>query len=310
MSKSSKQQALNLVLQFVGAVENENLTAPQRELLLWHWKLGIGMQRIQSMMRDQHYEDHLGRTECHPPIIKSKYASTSSCKIPLCQSCLLARSRRRSPNVKRSQVNEDSEGAISRNKLEVGDFVSTDQFICSTPGRLPTGYGREGPNSGYHGGTIYNDAASGLIWVENQVSLGASETLMGKERFEQWLYDTAYTTVKHIHGDNGIFASDQYQQECAEKGQLQSFSGVGAQHQNSKAERAIQTIMYMARTFMVHASLHWSEHGVDDISLWPFAVKHAVWLHNRVPNRESGLTPMELVTKQRADHLDILRTHV
>jgi hypothetical protein len=61
---------------------------------------------------------------------------------------------------------------------------------------------------------------------------------------------------------------------------------------------------------MVHASLHWSEHGVDDISLWPFAVKHAVWLHNRVPNRESGLTPMELVTKQKADHLDILRTHV
>jgi hypothetical protein len=55
---------------------------------------------------------------------------------------------------------------------------------------------------------------------------------MGKERFEQWLYDTAYTTVKHIHGDNGIFASDQYQQECAEKGQSQSFSGVGAQHVN------------------------------------------------------------------------------
>ncbi len=61
---------------------------------------------------------------------------------------------------------------------------------------------------------------------------------------------------------------------------------------------------------MVHSSLHWSEHGVDDISLWPFAFKHAVWLHNRVPNRESGLTPMELVTKQKADHLDILRTHV
>jgi hypothetical protein len=33
----------------------------------------------------------------------------------------------------------------------------------------------------------YNNAASGLIWVENQVSLGASETIMGKERFEQGL---------------------------------------------------------------------------------------------------------------------------
>ena len=307
---NSRQQALNLVLSCVGSVENENLTAAQRELLLWHWKLGIGMQRIQAMMRDQIFQDELGRTQCHPPIIKAKSPSTSSCQIPLCQSCLLARSRRRSPEVKRSQVNRDSEGAISRGMVEVGDFVSTDQFICKTPGRLPTGFGREGPNGSYQGGTIYNDAASGLIYVENQVSLGAGETIMGKERFEQWLYDIAYVEVKHFHGDNGIFASKQYRQECTEKGQTQSFSGVGGQHQNAKAERAIQTIMYMARTFMVHASLHWTEQGVDDISLWPFAVKHAVWLYNRVPNRESGLTPMELITKQKADHTDILRSHV
>ena len=97
--------------------------------------------------------------------------------------------------------------------------------------------------------------------------------------FEQWLCDTAYTTVKHIHGDNGIFALEQYRQECDEKGQTKSFSGVGAQHQNSKAKQDIQTVMYMAWTFMVHASFHWTEHGVDDISLWPFAVTHAAWLY-------------------------------
>ena len=50
--------------------------------------------------------------------------------------------------------------------------------------------------------------------------------------------------------------------------------------------------------------------GADDISLWPFSVKHAVWLYNCVPNFESGLTPMELITKQKADHRDILRSHV
>ncbi len=66
----------------------------------------------------------------------------------------------------------------------------------------------------------------------------------------------------------------------------------------------------MARTFMVHASLHWTEHGVDDISLWPFSVKHAVWLYNCVPNHESGLTLMEFITKQKADHSDLLRSHV
>ncbi len=174
----------------------------------------------------------------------------------------MARARQRSPKVKKVQSNLDSEGAISCNWLEVGDFVSTDQFVCRTPGRLPGGYGCESPNGRFHGGTIYNDAASGLIWVENQVSLGSSETIMGKERFEQWLYNTACVEVKHFHCDNGIFSSEEYRLECSEKKQSQSFSGVGVQHQNSKAKRAIQTIMYIARTFLVHSSLHWTDMGL------------------------------------------------
>jgi hypothetical protein len=88
--------------------------------------------------------------------------------------------------------------------------VSTDQIVCRTPGRLPSDYGWEGCNGRFHGGTIYNDAASGLIWAENRVSLGASETIMGKERFEQWLYDIACIELKHFHGDNGIFSSEEY----------------------------------------------------------------------------------------------------
>ena len=39
-------------------------------------------------------------------------------------------------------------------------------------------------------------------------------------------------------------------------------------------------IIYMARTFMVHVSLHWSECRVDDLALWGIAVKHAAWLQN------------------------------
>ena len=294
----------------IGDAENSNLNSPQKELLLWHWKLGIGMQRIQELMRERTYEEPLGQRTVLPPIIKAKFPSAQNCVIPLCQSCLLARARKRTPGVKHAKADPDKEGALSRDRLEVGDFVSTDQFICKTPGRLPEGYGREASHRRFQGGTIYNDAASGLIWVENQVSLGANETVMGKARFEQWLWDMAYAEVKHYHGDNGIFSSEEYRVECLGKAQSQSFSGVGAQHQNARAERAIQSIMYMARSFMVHSSLHWTDRGSDDISLWPFAVKHAVWLYNRVPNRISGLTPLELLTKSKADHRDLLRCHV
>ena len=139
---------------------------------------------------------------------------------------------------------------------------------------------------------------------------GAIETVMGKARFEQWLWDQCVSEVKHYHGDNGIFSAEEYRRDCDEKGQSQSFSGVGAQHQNARAERAIQTIMYMARTFMVHASLHWTDRGSDDLSLWSFAVKHSVWIYNRVPNARSGLTPLELITKERSDYREILRCHV
>ena len=41
-----------------------------------------------------------------------------------------------------------------------------------------------------------------------------------------------------------------------------------------------------------------------------FALKHAVWLYNCVPNHLSGPTPLELLTKSNADHRDLLCLHV
>ena len=71
---------------------------------------------------------------------------------------------------------------------------------------------------------------------------GAIETVMGKARFEQWLWDQCVSEVKYYHGDNGISSAEEYHRDCDEKGQSQSFSGVGAQHQNARVERAIQII--------------------------------------------------------------------
>ncbi len=45
----------------VGGLNNKNLSMPQKELLLWHWKLGIGMQRLQAMMQNGIFEDPFGR---------------------------------------------------------------------------------------------------------------------------------------------------------------------------------------------------------------------------------------------------------
>eukprot|EP00804_Cyclotella_cryptica_P017353 CCRYP_020903-RA/>CCRYP_020903-RA protein AED:0.09 eAED:0.09 QI:0/-1/0/1/-1/1/1/0/153 len=133
---------------------------------------------------------------------------------------------------------------------------------------------------------------------------------MSKVGSEEWLWEMAAGEITRLHSDNGVFTAEMFCEDCKSKHQSQSFSGVGAKHQNSLAERATQTIMYMARTFMVHVSLHWSGRGVDDLALWGFAVKHAAWVYNLVPSRLLGLTPLELLTKTKADHRDLIPSHV
>ncbi len=68
---------------FVGDSENANLTSPQRELLLWHWKLGISMYRVQELMRERTYEEPLGQRTVLLPIIKAKFPSAQNCVIPV-----------------------------------------------------------------------------------------------------------------------------------------------------------------------------------------------------------------------------------
>ena len=93
-------------------------------------------------------------------------------------------------------------GILSREKYEVGNFMATDQFVCKTPGRLPSGFGQERHHNRFHGSTIYNDTASGLIWVENKVSFGSNETVLAKSLFEQWLWEQAVAEVSQHHSDN------------------------------------------------------------------------------------------------------------
>ena len=68
--------------------------------------------------------------------------------------------------------------------------------------------------------------------------------------------------------------------------------------------------MYMARFYMIHSGLHWSSDGSEDLALWSFAVDHAAWVYNRIPQQRSGITPLEFLTGHRSDHRDLRRCHV
>ena len=98
-----------------------------------------------------------------------------------------------------------------------------DQFFISTPWWLEMGYGQEGDdNNEFHGGTIFYDAAPGVIWVKSQISLGADEAIMAKTCTKEWLQGLAHAKIKHINTYNDIFCFSCFQADCTEKYQSHS----------------------------------------------------------------------------------------
>ncbi len=72
-------------------------------------------------------------------IIVPKIKATASCPIPMCKSCQLSCAKQCKPKTTKSKVISESTGALTHDKYNVGDFVSLDQYVVKTPGRLPTG---------------------------------------------------------------------------------------------------------------------------------------------------------------------------
>ena len=99
-----------------------------------------------------------------------------------------------------------------------------------------------------------------------------------------------------FHTDNGIFKSRQFEDEINSNDQTMHQSGVGTHHQNGRAERGIQTVQNMARSMLLHAALHWTE--IYDPELWPFAMTHAAFIYNHIPQQDLGfLSPIEVYCK-------------
>ena len=99
------------------------------------------------------------------PFILPKLATAATCAVPAYESSFLGRSNKCSPGVSKYKNVPDKDGILACDKYEIGDFVYTYQFVVFTPGILPTGYGCEPLQNLFNVGTIYNDAASGLIWI-------------------------------------------------------------------------------------------------------------------------------------------------
>jgi hypothetical protein len=122
----------------------QNLTAPQRELMLWHQKWAhCDLGLIQTLLA-------IPQDASSPHVITPKHAKASSPK-PKCAACCLSKTGRASAPT--TQVLDTSEQNLNDAATNPGDVVHLDQYMSGLPGRLPTTFGKEKPKKKYTGGT-------------------------------------------------------------------------------------------------------------------------------------------------------------
>ncbi|CAJ1935829.1 unnamed protein product [Cylindrotheca closterium] len=120
--------------------------------------------------------------------------------------------------------------------------------------------------------------------------------------------DLGVVPQKYRSDNAAVFHSHEYKQHLEAFSQTQKFAGVGQHHANGIVEKAIQDIQSTARTLLVHLAIRWPEQA--DLALWPMAIDHAVFLHNHLPDVDTGLTPMDKFSRQRWPHSKYHDIHV
>ena len=284
---------------------NLNLRPEQKELSLWHCKLGhINMKRVQSILAKPQ-NPLKAESECR--IVQPSNNKSSHCLIPLCVACQFAKQQRRNPPTQITHNRPETDGALSVDALAPGERVSVDIYMSSARGRLPGTFGKERETAQYIGGSIFVDHSTRFLYHQHQWSTTAAETINSKHQFECFCSEHSHK-VKEFIGDNNPFNKMEWIADCENQHQKTTFSGVGAHHQNY-SERMQQTVFYMARAMLMHFAMHWPQQC--NSNLWPFCVDHAVYLCNHLPDEKTKLSPIELFTGATfPNHHHLQRLHV
>ena len=282
--------------------DNLNLTEAEKELLRWHQRLGhLDFKKIKHLMRTGVLSHTQGTRALHTAA--SKLTST-----PKCAACLFGKQTVKSSPGTRTVLVKDRAGILKSGNLLPGNEVSVDHFISSVRGRLFEGYNKGYIDDKYIGGCIFVDHASSYIHVEFQSSLSSHETLRAKLAYERTCRDSGIIPQAYMSDNGKAFTSKDFVEHLSSFHQVSKLAGVGAHHHNAQAERAIRTIMSIARTMMIHSGIHWPD--VADPTLWPMAVKHACFLFNHVPSHTTGLSPTDIFTKVRWPQKRFMDLHV
>ena len=133
--------------------------------------------------------------------------------------------------------------------------------------------------------------------INHQVAINATETVKEKLTFEREAQIQG-VVIKGYHTDNEIFNSSEFMEGLLKKHQKIRFSEAGASHKNGVEERAIKTVVTMARTMLMHAALICPE-GTFSTDIWQMEMDYAVWVYNWILDMQSGLSAIEIWSRSK-----------
>ena len=266
-------------------VEDEELRFrdDQQQLLHWHHRLG------------------------HLPFARLKEAAEvgiiprrlRNVRAPVCTACMYSKATKKPWRTRAPPTGETVPPVTAP-----GTVVSVDQLESSTPGFIGQLKGWL-TRQRYMCATVFVDQYSDLTFVYLQRSTNADETLDAKEAFERYAYQHG-VKILHYHADNGRFNENAWIHHLSRQNpqQTQSYSGVGAHHQNGIAEKRIRDLQDCARTMLIHAQRRWP--GVINEHLWPYAIRNAADVDNNLPRLKTKQSPLErfssVAVRPRAKH--------
>jgi hypothetical protein len=105
---------------------NQNISAAQKELQLWHWRLcHAGLNWIQGMMQER--KNAFGEPHS-PPILSTSIKTTRRCEKPKCCACSLSKQHRRGSSSQTVHLNP-RRSKIKDHDLLPGQCISTDKIL-------------------------------------------------------------------------------------------------------------------------------------------------------------------------------------
>ena len=253
---------------------NTNLTEAEKTLLRWHYRLGhLDQRRVQFILRTGMLATTAAQRSLHT-------AAAKLAECPKCAACQYGKQCRRPVKRKKASAVREPQGTTTKDVHLPGQRVAVDHFVCSTRGRLFTSKGKEAEKDRYMGGCVFVDLDTGFTHIEFQTNLTSHETLLAKDKFERLCREHGVIVQEYVSDLGSAFTSQAFAQHLEKFEQVIRFAGAGGHHHNPQAERAIRTVTCISRTMLFHQAVHWP--SVSDPVLWPFAMKQAEYLVNRV----------------------------